>query len=348
VSDPKPPRTPAGDLGTADRVECDHGHYWVRLVTRQAIVREGECLSNCCRGGSYSHYAGSENPTDDGLWSLRGGDGISIALAEVSGGDLDDFLGPQNNQASGLAYRQLRHLKKFLAGFGGTGLHFYERKVVEGPDRMTYRPDKAPKKLQEAIVAKEKAEREASEVRWAESQATVAALYEGGTQEPVEWCTETIYLQNGRRLPIAGVEGDWLSVQPGRTLVATDILTGLIERMVENLPDQHKRTLLDGHDGLAIRFHVAEHARGLTVLLNDHRFFVGQRHLTHSDFVAALRNVIEGGDISADDAAYPAPPAEPEAVEISGTITVENVRTAREYSSFVDAMSILVSRGLAP
>lgn len=162
MSETKTPRTPAGERGTDHRIDTGHGHYWVRLLTRGAIQREGECMSNCCRHGSYHHRAGAEELSEAALWSLRRiDDGVSIALAEIdSDGDLDEFKGPMNNQPSGTAYRQLRQLREYLVA-GGAKLGFPYRRVTVDDEGETYRPDKAPQHVREAIEAKEAAERQA-------------------------------------------------------------------------------------------------------------------------------------------------------------------------------------------
>jgi len=153
MSAPKPPRTPAGDLGTADRIEADAGHYWVRLWSRQAIWREGAAMFNCLRKGDYDSFAGGDDPRANGLWSLRDETGLSIALAEVALSGFQHrvrmFLGVSNSPASKLAYRQLRHLGAMFEGHGSK-LHYdgvRDEPVVVGPDGMTYRWDHAPEGL---------------------------------------------------------------------------------------------------------------------------------------------------------------------------------------------------------
>ena len=76
-------RTPATEKGTADRVEADDGGYWVRLVTKQALKREGECMQNCLARGYHSDTAGDEEMVSDGIWSLRKVDGVSYLTVEV-------------------------------------------------------------------------------------------------------------------------------------------------------------------------------------------------------------------------------------------------------------------------
>ena len=47
----------ASNFGTADRIEADDGHYWVRLWSLQAIRREGEAMRNCLANGLSRPYA---------------------------------------------------------------------------------------------------------------------------------------------------------------------------------------------------------------------------------------------------------------------------------------------------
>lgn len=163
MAEEKAPRTPAGDVGTDHRIDTGYGLYWVRLTTRGAIIREGECMSNCCRHGSYFEAAGPEALGDTALWSLRReADRVSIALARIDEiGNLDEFKGPMNNQPSGLAYRSLRQLREYMVA-GGATLDFPYGVVVDD-EGNTYRPDKVPQHVREAIAAKEAAERKARE-----------------------------------------------------------------------------------------------------------------------------------------------------------------------------------------
>lgn len=140
----------AGDVGTHNRIEADDGHYWVRLWSRQAIRREGEAMGNCLRWGDYDGFAGSEDPLERGLWSLRSPGGVSIGLAEVAKTESEhtvrEFLGIGNSPASKLAYRQLRHLNAAFVTLGSRLAYDGVRNdpVVVGPNGMTYRWDRAP------------------------------------------------------------------------------------------------------------------------------------------------------------------------------------------------------------
>ncbi|KNY22655.1 hypothetical protein [Methylobacterium sp. ARG-1] len=151
-------RTPATDKGTADRIEADDGGYWVRLVTKQALKREGVCMGNCLDSGDYgSHTAGNEDMVSEGLWSLRKADGLSYLLVEVdtnserTEADIEEARGPKNSAPSGWSVRQLRHL---VAAFRAAGCIPQSIAVTEA-DGMTRRPDKAPQDLRDAVEARE-------------------------------------------------------------------------------------------------------------------------------------------------------------------------------------------------
>lgn len=153
-------RTPATDKGTADRIEADNGGYWVRLVTKQALRREGACMGNCLDSRGYGQEtAGEEEMVSNGLWSLRKADGLSHMLAHVHIERGDAFVGsaagPKNNQPSGWCCRQLRHL---VAAFreAGTTLRILDPIAVTDTDGMTWRPDKAPGALRARGVAEER------------------------------------------------------------------------------------------------------------------------------------------------------------------------------------------------
>lgn len=152
-------RTPAGDKGTADRIEADDGGYWVRLVTKQALRREGVCMDNCLDSQGYGQdAAGDEEMVSDGFWSLRKADGLSYLLVEVVARDaalgvrLTNARGPRNSNPSGWSIRQLSQL---VAAFRAAGavLLVPEHIALTGEDGRTWRPDKAPAKLRRAHEA---------------------------------------------------------------------------------------------------------------------------------------------------------------------------------------------------
>lgn len=76
-------RPPATDKGTTDRIEADHGDYWVRLVTKQALDREGLSMDNCVGKGDYDEKVGEEEMLSKSIWSLRKASGISYVTLEI-------------------------------------------------------------------------------------------------------------------------------------------------------------------------------------------------------------------------------------------------------------------------
>lgn len=182
-------RTPATDKGTADRIEADDGGYWVRLVTKQALRREGECMGNCLNSMGYgSHSAGDEEMLSDGLWSLRQANGVSYLLVEVDvsyGRDrasVTEAKGPKNSDPSSWSCRQFRHLvEAFLDA--GCVLQVRDHFALTGADGMTWRPDKAPDDLRAAYEerqrrAQEEADRQRQEME-ARFESMRAARREG-------------------------------------------------------------------------------------------------------------------------------------------------------------------------
>jgi len=150
VSKSKPPRPIAGDVGTADRIEADDGHYWVRLATAGAIRAEGFVMRNCLTQGFYVRCALSEGPLENGLWSLRTRTGASVALAEFAAEwdemRLIQFLGPINAMASALAYRQLLYLAGFFSSEGRSlAISNKLAEPVVVAEGKTYRWDRAPR-----------------------------------------------------------------------------------------------------------------------------------------------------------------------------------------------------------
>ncbi|WP_375462953.1 hypothetical protein [uncultured Methylobacterium sp.] len=157
-------RTPATDKGTADRIEADDGGYWVRLVTKQALRREGVCMGNCLDSRGYGQgLTGDERMVSDGFWSLRKADGLSYLLIEIdthSAGtqaEVENAAGPQNSQPSAWSIRQLRQLVVAFRDAGAT-LSIPEKIALTGADGRTWRPDKAPQDLQDAVEPRRKAE----------------------------------------------------------------------------------------------------------------------------------------------------------------------------------------------
>ncbi len=169
-------RTPATEKGTTDRIEADDGGYWVRLVTKQALRREGECMGNCLADGNSEHTAGEEDMVSDAIWSLRKACGTSYVTLRVDGYDsswgVDQLRGPKNSDPSKWSVRQLRHLR---AAFQAVGVELKVRDAIAlvGDDGMTHRPDAAPAELKKAAEerqARERAEREAAMARHREER----------------------------------------------------------------------------------------------------------------------------------------------------------------------------------
>ncbi|MDP3408103.1 hypothetical protein [Bosea sp. (in: a-proteobacteria)] len=273
MSDQKAPRVPAGDVGTSDRIEGDQGHYWVRLVTRQAIRREGDCMQNCLRDGRYDELRGSEDATDHGLWSVRDATGLSIALAEVKKPNrqhlVTSFLGFKNSVAPAPAYRQLRFLAAEFASFG-SHLHFdgiRDEPVVVAPSGETYRWDKAPPPLR----LRDHDERMERRRQGDQRRAAHRNRIEGGPAVPPDPWNEPI---------------------PDNPNFLHDDVIRNIETMIEGLPEPVRMALLDGRDGLEIRSFVNALGDGLTILINDARFFVGRRRIQEVGFIQALATTL--------------------------------------------------------
>lgn len=167
-------RTPAGDKGTADRIEADDGGYWVRLVTWQALDREGACMNHCVGDGTYDDLVGGENLNDEAIWSLRDRDGLSILTVRIQYGGLDYAKGPSNHQPGRGASMQVRHL---VAAFKAAGFKLEvsaeETGIVLLEDGRTFRRDRLPPEVQAQIQ-----ERDAR--RWGHRHSLSSGQYEVG------------------------------------------------------------------------------------------------------------------------------------------------------------------------
>ncbi|MGG3813864.1 hypothetical protein ABEV34_19765 [Methylorubrum rhodesianum] len=144
------PRTAAGERGTADRVEAGDGRYFVRLVTRQALDREGAAMRSCLGDGSYDGEVGSESLGDDAIWSLRRAtDGVSIATLQVAVWDakraaVTEARGYRNRPTGRGASQACRHLVDTYAA-AGLKLRFSSSvDVILARDGRTYRTDRVP------------------------------------------------------------------------------------------------------------------------------------------------------------------------------------------------------------
>ncbi|MGN8096429.1 hypothetical protein [Methylobacterium sp. 22177] len=153
-------RKPAGDKGTADRIEADDGHVWVRLVTKQALDREGSSMGHCVGGGGYDLLAGSEDMADSAIWSLRRPDGISVLTVAVealaSEHRLSYAKGPKNSPPGRFEAMQVAH----LAAAFEDALHSFSvyegTQIVLMEDGRSYREDRLPP---EAVAAREAVQR---------------------------------------------------------------------------------------------------------------------------------------------------------------------------------------------
>jgi hypothetical protein len=149
-------RTPATDKGTADRIEADDGGYSVRLVTWQALDREGTCMHHCVGDGGYDDLVGGEDLHDDAIWSLRDRDGLSILTVRIRHRELNYAKGPFNHAPGRGASMQVRHL---VAAFKAAGrcldVSTCETEIVLLEDGRTFRHDRLPPEVQ--------AEREAAQ-----------------------------------------------------------------------------------------------------------------------------------------------------------------------------------------
>ncbi|MCJ2015529.1 hypothetical protein [Methylobacterium sp. J-076] len=161
-------RTPATEKGTADRIEADDGGYWVRLVTKQALRREGGCMQNCLARGHYADTAGEEDLVSTEVWSLRKAAGLSYMDISVNVQRDDIFAGnaegPKNSQPSGWSCRQLRHLVAAFRDVGAT-LRLHEGTALTGEDGRTWRPDKALQVVKDANAARLNLEGAISRIR---------------------------------------------------------------------------------------------------------------------------------------------------------------------------------------
>ncbi|KQT93309.1 hypothetical protein ASG60_08015 [Methylobacterium sp. Leaf469] len=142
-------RIPATDKGTADRIEADDGGYWVRLVTWQALDREGTCMQHCVGDGGYDDLVGGEDLHDDAIWSLRDRDGLSILTVRIRHRELNYAKGPFNHAPGRGASMQVRHL---VAAFKAVGrcldVSTCETEIVLLEDGRTFRHDRLPPEVQ--------------------------------------------------------------------------------------------------------------------------------------------------------------------------------------------------------
>lgn len=150
------PRQPAGEKGTADRVEADDGAYWVRLVTRQALDREGVAMEHCVGDGGYDTLVGGEDLVDDSIWSLRTAAGRSVLTVRIWELELDYARGFANHGPGKGAALQVRHLAKAFAAAGHRLRVDEDTGIVLLHDGRSFRRDRLPP---DVVAAREAAER---------------------------------------------------------------------------------------------------------------------------------------------------------------------------------------------
>lgn len=158
-------RPPAGLAGTVDHVDAGNGWLVVRLMTRQALVREGEHMQHCLRHGSYHHLAGEEEMTGDAIWSLRDPRGMSRATLDVRSRNVVMAKGKGNSDVGGKAARRLKAL---VAAFraAGADLDFAgETGLIVAPNGYVCREEHAPPEVIEAVKARHRAAVEARRER---------------------------------------------------------------------------------------------------------------------------------------------------------------------------------------
>jgi hypothetical protein len=137
----------AGDRGTADRVEADQGQYWIRLVTRSALDREGLAMQHCVGDGGYDSLAGGEDMVDDSIWSLRRADGESVLTVRVQDCKLDYARGFSNRPPKKGACLQVRHLVAAFVAAGRQLAVDESTGIVLLRDGQTFRRDRLPLEL---------------------------------------------------------------------------------------------------------------------------------------------------------------------------------------------------------
>lgn len=151
-------RPVAGEQGTDERIDCPDGFFWVRPITREALVREGLAMCNCLATRDYTDFVGHEKLSAPSIWSLRRkSDGRSVADIELYYLEVLQVRGVANNLVGPAAARQIEHL---IARYkrGGMAMTFHHAcKIVVGPDGQTWRRDKAPTDLVAGLIAEAKA-----------------------------------------------------------------------------------------------------------------------------------------------------------------------------------------------
>lgn len=181
-------RTPAGEKGTDNRIAGDDGWYWVRIVTRAALKREGECQDHCIGDGDYDSLSGAEDLTDDAIWSLRDEAGVSRLTAQVEDCSVTRALGHLNHPVGKNAALQCRHLVSAFHEAGARLTFCHTTRIVLAPDGQTYRRDRVPPDVEAALD-------KADQARQAVTMADIARMQEYNSGAAAIVSVDT---QNGR------------------------------------------------------------------------------------------------------------------------------------------------------
>ncbi|MGE7156732.1 hypothetical protein ACQKJ1_23695 [Methylorubrum rhodesianum] len=157
MTEPQHKAPPAGLAGTVDHLDAGGGWILVRLMTRQAIRREGEHIDHCLADRNYDHRAGEEDLTGSALWSLRDPDGVSWVTLEVFAFDAEATTVASVSMAKGPGNRTVRRsvarrLQALVLAFRAAGreLDFSgETDLVMADDGRVMREDRAPEEVRE-------------------------------------------------------------------------------------------------------------------------------------------------------------------------------------------------------
>ena len=155
---------PAGLAGTTDHIDAGNGWLIVRLLTKQALLREGEHMDHCVGDGGYEDLTGDEDLTSDAIWSLRDPDGVSRVTLDVrAGADGRRHVlmakGPRNRDVRRSDARRLQALVMTFRG-AGVPLDFAgETRLVMADDGRVMREDQAPEEVREQARARQWATR---------------------------------------------------------------------------------------------------------------------------------------------------------------------------------------------
>ncbi|GEM_PF-3642103 len=156
---------PAGLTGTVDDQDAGGGWILVRLMTKQAPIREGRHMDHCLQDGCYQEFAGEEELTGDAVWSPRDPTGVSWATLEIREGYRRDLSEPCLSNvimAKGPGNRTVRRsvarrLQPLVLAFRAAGreLDFSgETEFVMADDGRVMRKDQAPADVAEQSRAR--------------------------------------------------------------------------------------------------------------------------------------------------------------------------------------------------